>query len=150
MRAIVLAARAAPKLARHYAPLFEKGKTFRYRLSVASFDYMENPDGTLRAAKRKPELSTLTCTVAQVIEFPQAVVASVTCDREIDSDYAFRPDGMWVASKAGVWRTGAASDPMPASAAELEIRVRKRATPMTGASRGCSKIRAQRGANTNG
>jgi hypothetical protein len=126
MRAIALAvlcvsstALAAPKLASHYAPLFEKGKTFTYALSVTNFDYVEKKDGTYKSLKMKPELSTFTCTVTGVIAFADAVASTIQCDREIDTAYSFRVDGTWVATKAGVWRTG--GDTLPASAAEIEL-----------------------------
>ncbi len=114
-------AMGAPKLASHYAPLFEKGKTFRYQLSVVEFDLVERKDGSYKSVKMKPVLSTFTCTVAEVITFTEAIVSSVQCDREIDPSYGFRPDGMWVATKAGAWRAGGATDTLPASAAEIEM-----------------------------
>lgn len=112
MRALVLAvvctastATAAPKLASHYAPLFEKGRTFVYKLSVINFDYIERKDGTYKTVKMKPELSTFTCRVTSVEESPDRVVSMVECDKnDADSSHGFRPDGMWSATKAGVWR----------------------------------------------
>jgi len=125
MRAIALAvlcvsstAAAAPKLASYYAPLFEKGKTFTYALSVINFDYVEKKDGTYKSVKMKPERSTFTCTVTAVSAFPDAVVSTIECDREIDSAYSFRVDGAWVATKAGVWHEG--GDTLPVSAADME------------------------------
>ena len=127
MRAIALAllcvsttATAAPKLASHYAPLFEKGKTFTYALSVTNFDYIENKTGTVKGVKMKPERSTFTCSVTAVIELPDAVVSTIHCDREIDTAYSFRVDGMWVATKAGVWRAGSDTDTLPGSLADIE------------------------------
>ena len=127
MRAIALAvlcvsstAAAAPKLASHYAPLFEKGRTFTYALSVINFDYVEKKDGTYKSVKMKPELSTFTCAVTAVVAFSDAVVSTIQCDREIDTAYSFRVDGTWVATKAGVWRAGDAADTLPASPADIE------------------------------
>ncbi len=78
MRAIALpvlcvstTAAAAPNLALHYAPLFEKGKTFTYALSVTNFDYIEKKNGTFKSVKMKPELSTFTCNVTAVIGAPR-------------------------------------------------------------------------------
>ena len=114
-------ASAAPKLASHYAPLFEKGRTWTYDLAITNFDYVETKAGTYKSKKMKPEVSTFTCSVTAVVAFPEAVVSTIQCDREIDTAYSFRVDGTWIATKAGVWRAGDAIDKLPASAAEVEL-----------------------------
>ncbi len=128
MRAIGLAilclastAAAAPKLPSTYAPLFDKGHAWTYQLSLVNFDYVEKPDGSYRAVKMKPELSTFTCTVTGVVTFAEAVVSTIHCDREIDSAYSFRVDGTWVATRAGVFRISGDTDTLPASAQELTL-----------------------------
>jgi len=114
-------AAAAPKPASHYAPLFEKGKKLVYELSLTSFDVVEGKDGKYHSKKMKPERSTFTCTVTNTATFAEMTVSAVSCDREIDSDYAVRPDGLWVATKAGVWRAGSTGDTFPTSAADIEM-----------------------------
>ena len=94
------AARAEAKLPAHYAALFENGRTWTYELSVTGFDFVERPDGTMKAVPGKPVRSTFSCTVTEVA----ANVATITCDKEIDSAYSFRVDGAWVATKAGIAR----------------------------------------------
>jgi hypothetical protein len=94
------AALADPKLPAHYAGLFENGRTWTYELAVTDFDHVERPDGTLQAVRGKPVRSKFTCTVADVT----GVVATITCDKEIDSVYSFRVDGQWVATKTGIAR----------------------------------------------
>ena len=113
-------AAAAPRLANHYAPMFEKGHTWTYALSLTDFDYMERA-GKLTAVEMKPKLSTFTCTVTNVVTFPEAVVSTIHCDHEIDSDYAFRVDGMWVATKDGVFRAGSDGDTLPDSAKDINM-----------------------------
>lgn len=111
---------AAPRLASHYAPMFEKGHTWTYALSLTNFDYVERA-GQMKAVKMKPERSTFTCTVTNVVTFPEAVVSTIHCDQEIDSDYAFRVDGMWVATKDGVFRAGGDGDTLPDSAKDIAM-----------------------------
>jgi hypothetical protein len=94
------AALADAKPPAHYAALFEKGRTWTYELAVTDFDYVERPDGTVRAVPGKPVKSRFTCTVADVA----GNVATVTCDKEIDSAYSFRVDGQWVATRTGIAR----------------------------------------------
>ena len=118
---------ADPKLPAHYASLFVKGKTFTYELATTGFNYIDRPDGSMQAVPTPPEKSAFTCTVADVATFPGGAAAKITCDREIDSDYSFRVDGVWVATKAGIARTGdidlpdalPAIDPMVAAAPKV-------------------------------
>ncbi len=119
--AIVLAsatAGAAPKLARHYAAMFEKDHRWTYTLAHTDFDFVEQ-HGVMKAVAGKPAMSTFTCTVTNVIAFREAVVSTIHCDTEIDPDYEFRPDGMWVATAGGVYRAGSDGDTLPASAKDL-------------------------------
>ena len=114
-------ATAAPRLASHYAPMFEKGRTWTYDLSVTDFDLGETPTASMHAVKRKPRHSAFRCSVTNVVTFPEAVVATIHCDTEIDSNYAFRVDGMWVATKDGVFRAGGDEDVLPASAKDINL-----------------------------
>jgi len=128
MRAAALAivlvsatASAAPKLAPHYAPMFEKGHTWTYKLARTDFDYVQRRDGTMKAVPMKPAISTFTCTVTNVVVLADAVISTIHCDTEIDSNYSFRPDGMWVATKAGVTRAGGDTDDLPQSTKDLDL-----------------------------
>jgi hypothetical protein len=112
---------AAPRLASHYAPMFDKGRTWTYELSVTDFDYVEKPNGSMHAVKMKPRRSSFRCSVTNVVTFPEAVVATIHCDTEIDSNYGFRADGMWVATKDGVFRAGGDEDALPASAKDISF-----------------------------
>jgi hypothetical protein len=74
---------APPKL---YAAMFAKGHRWTYDVSANG------------------ETSVLTCEVAGVKAYAKAVASKITCDRELDSDYAFVPDGLWVATARGLAR----------------------------------------------
>jgi hypothetical protein len=89
MLCVSSAAAAAPRLASHYAPLFEKGRSWTYQLALTNFDVVQRKDGTSKSVKMKPEISTFTCTVTAVLAFPEAVVSTIECDREIDSASSF-------------------------------------------------------------
>ncbi len=97
---------AAPKLASHYAAMFEKGHTWSYRLSVTGFDWKERPNGTYKTIQLKPVVSTFRCTVADVVTSAESVTSTIECTQDIDSNYGFRPDGGWVATKDGLYREG--------------------------------------------
>ncbi len=111
-------ARAEPTIASQYAPLFELGRTWKYTLTNTPFDLKETPKHAVWVpSKTKKERSTFTCHVAKVAKFKKAIVSQIECDRDIDSDYTFRVDGMWIATNGGIARDG--SIDMPTSEPDI-------------------------------
>ena len=81
-----------PKL---YAAMFERGHRWTFDVTTK----VQMSDGT-----RSKDASVLTCEVAEVRTYAKAVASKITCDRELDSNYAFVPSGLWVATAKGLAR----------------------------------------------
>lgn len=86
---------APPKL---YAPMFDKGHRWTFDVTTT----VRLWDGTHTAVSK--DTSVLTCEVADVKNYAKAVASKITCDHSLDSDYAFVPDGLWVATASGLAR----------------------------------------------
>jgi hypothetical protein len=83
-----------PKLAAHYAPLFEKGRTWVYDTSLTTW---ADSDGK----KKHTDRGVVTCTVVDVATRVGAMFSHVTCDK--DDNRKFRVAGYYAATGAGMW-----------------------------------------------
>lgn len=85
-------AAAEPALPAHYAPLFERGRTWIYDTSLKEF------------GEAKPIITRakVTCTVGEVTKHGAAMVSHITCDR--DPSPKLELPGYWVGTAAGLWR----------------------------------------------
>lgn len=87
-------AAADPALPAHYAPLFERGKTWVYDTALKEFG---DPRPIVTRAK-------VTCTVGEVTKRGAAMVSHITCDR--DPSPKLELPGYWVGTAAGLWHLG--------------------------------------------
>jgi len=105
---IASAALASPPVSSHFQPLFELGATFEYdqRLEVDP----HAPDGG-----SVTDTSSFKCVVARVGQVGAARTSLVTCKGGLE-DEKFTPAGVWIATRAGIWR----AEDLPANPAALK------------------------------
>ena len=118
--AVAGAARLSPpprvQLASLYAPLFQPGRTWRYRVE-RTVEY-QDPDKPVDARPTtKKNLGEATCRVTRLVQWKAAVGSKIECDGELARESVRRAvpagdalvEGAWMASADGLWRIDAAA-----------------------------------------
>jgi len=104
-----------PKLAAHYAALFENGRTWVYDTSLTFYSGSE--DEHTHKMLKQTDRSTVTCKVADVVTRKSALVSHITCAP--DSNRKFHVDGYWAGTAKGLWSLGRDEAPGDDELAEI-------------------------------
>ena len=108
----VAAAKPAP-LPAHYAPLFERGKTWVYDTSLQYWGGEDKPT-------RHTEHDKVTCKVVEVAQRAGATISHITCDKGLGRK--FDVPGFYAGTAAGLWRFGDADQPPDADTVRAILR----------------------------
>ena len=113
-----------------YAPLFQPGRAWRYR--VERLVESQDPDQPGDAPPtEKKEVGEATCRVARLVHWKTAIGSEIACDGELARDsvrravpvaYAF-VEGAWMANADGLWRIDVAALDGPQPAGDRSARV---------------------------
>lgn len=90
---------AAPALPAHYAPLFEKGRTWVYDWSLVTFGAEDENTGK---PTRNTDRGKVTCKVAEVAHRAGAAIAHIRCDQDLGRKFVVA--GTWLGTAKGLWR----------------------------------------------
>lgn len=110
----VSAVAAADPLPAHYAPMFDKGKTWVYDIRHVTFGA---EDETTGKPTHLTERDKVTCKVIEVRKRAGATIGHITCDKDLGRK--FELPGFWVATDQGLWRFADAEAPDPSAVKEL-------------------------------
>lgn len=98
---------AAEPLPAHYAPLFERGKTWVYDTSLQYFGGEDDP----KTGKplRHTDRDKVTCKVVDVAKRSGAMISHITCDKDLGRK--FDVAGYYACTAEGLWRFGESEQP---------------------------------------
>jgi hypothetical protein len=104
------------RVASFYAPLFQAGKVWRYRVERV-VEYMDNEGPVDAEPIRKKEVGEATCRVARLVQWKAAIGSKIECDGDLTGERVQQAvpvagafaDGAWMATEDGLWRIDAAA-----------------------------------------
>jgi hypothetical protein len=88
-----------PKLAAHIAPMFERGKTWVYDISLQRWGDI---DPRTDKPTRHTDHDKVTCKVSEVVQRAGVPVSRVTCDKDLG--WKFPVAGCYAGTAGGLWR----------------------------------------------
>jgi hypothetical protein len=97
---VTATAAAAAPLPAHYAPLFEKGKTWVYDTRHITFGAEDDKTGK---PTHLTERDKVTCKVIEVTRRAGAAVSHITCDKDLGRKFDLA--GFWIGTDKGLWRS---------------------------------------------
>ena len=103
---------AAEPLPAHYAPLFERGKSWTYDTSLQYFGGEDDP----KTGKplRHTDRDKATCKVVDVKQRAGAAISHITCDKDLGRK--FDVAGFYAGTAEGLWRFAETDQPPDAAA----------------------------------
>lgn len=104
--------------AKLYAGLFVRGAHFTYKVETESSHWDDqDPDADQNGNVTQKSSGTMTCTVTEVTKLRDAIASDVSCDESLGVPVGgASPQGTYVATAAGLWRTDGIPSAAPTDA----------------------------------
>jgi hypothetical protein len=103
---------SAEPLPAHYAPLFERGKSWVYDTSLQYFGGDEDPK--TGKSLRHTDHDKVTCSVVDVTKRAGATISHITCNKDLGRKLEVA--GYWIGTTSGLWRFSDPEQPPDADA----------------------------------